>query len=36
VRIAAIVRRLGQLQDPQSVEYLHGGSRMIDLSSGES
>lgn len=36
VRIATIVRRLGQLQDPQSVEYLRGGSRMIDLSSGES
>ncbi|MGH7647293.1 MAG: response regulator [Gemmatimonadaceae bacterium] len=36
VRIATIVRRLGKLQDPQSVEYLRGGSRMIDLSSGES
>ena len=36
VRIATIVRRLGQLQDPQSVEYLRGGSRMIDLSPGES
>ncbi|HKV50665.1 MAG TPA: response regulator [Gemmatimonadaceae bacterium] len=36
VRIATIVRRLGKLQDPQSVEYLQGGSRMIDLSSGES
>jgi len=32
-RIATIVRRLGQLQDPRSVEYLRGGSRMIDLSS---
>lgn len=32
-RIASIVRRLGQLQDPRSVEYLRGGSRMIDLSS---
>lgn len=36
VRIATIIRRLGQLQDPRSVEYLQGGSRMIDLSSGES
>lgn len=35
VRIAAIVRRLARLQDPQSVEYLEGGARMIDLSSGE-
>ncbi len=32
-RIATIVKRLGQLQDPRSVEYLRGGSRMIDLSS---
>ncbi|HEX5180487.1 MAG TPA: response regulator [Gemmatimonadaceae bacterium] len=32
-RIATIVRRLGQLHDPRSVEYLRGGSRMIDLSS---
>jgi phosphoserine phosphatase RsbU/P len=32
-RIASIVKRLGQLQDPRSVEYLRGGSRMIDLSS---
>jgi C4-dicarboxylate-specific signal transduction histidine kinase len=32
-RIASIVKRLGQLQDPRSVEYLSGGSRMIDLSS---
>jgi DNA-binding response OmpR family regulator len=32
-RIATIVKRLGQLQDPHSVEYLRGGSRMIDLSS---
>ncbi|HSC32448.1 MAG TPA: response regulator [Gemmatimonadaceae bacterium] len=32
-RIATIVRRLGQLQDPRSVEYLRGRSRMIDLSS---
>ena len=32
-RIAAVVRRLAQLKNPQSVEYL-GGSRMIDLSTG--
>lgn len=32
-RIATIVKRLGKLQDPRSVEYLQGGSRMIDLSS---
>lgn len=35
-RIATIVKRLGQLQDPRSVEYLRGGSRMIDLSSDAS
>ena len=34
-RIATIVRRLGKLQDPRSVEYLSGGARMIDLSSPE-
>lgn len=31
-RIATTVRRLAQLQDPRSVEYLEGGPRMIDLS----
>ena len=31
LRIAAVVKRLGKLRDPQSVEYV-AGSRMIDLS----
>jgi DNA-binding response OmpR family regulator len=30
-RIAAVVKRLSALRNPQSVEYLRGGSRMIDL-----
>lgn len=30
-RIAAVVRRLASLRDPQSVEY-HAGARMLDLS----
>ncbi len=30
-RIAAVVRRLSALRDPQSVEYMDG-ARMIDLS----
>jgi len=34
-RIAAVVRRLAQLKNPQSVEYV-GGARMIDLGRDES
>jgi len=30
-RIAAVVKRLSALRNPQSVEYLRGGSRMLDL-----
>ena len=33
-RIAAVVKRLASLRDPQSVEY-HAGARMLDLSSGD-
>ena len=34
-RIAAVVRRLATLRDPQSVEYHAGGARMLDLSGEE-
>ena len=34
-RIAAVVRRLASLRDPQSVEYRAGGARMLDLSGDE-
>jgi CheY-like chemotaxis protein len=30
-RIAGVVKRLSALRNPQSVEYLRGGSRMLDL-----
>ena len=33
-RIAAVVKRLSRLRDPQSVEY-HAGTRMLDLSGDE-
>jgi DNA-binding response OmpR family regulator len=33
-RIATVIRRLGQLQDPKSVDYI-AGSKMIDLSERE-
>jgi DNA-binding response OmpR family regulator len=33
-RIAAVVKRLGSLREPRSVEYVRG-SRMLDLSEGE-
>ena len=33
-RIAGVVKRLSALRNPQSVEYVRGGSRMIDLGNG--
>ena len=34
-RIAGVVTRLSALRNPQSVEYMPGGSRMIDLGDAE-